>query len=96
MRTTKIQRTAWNITKLCAIVDPFDSPDSGLYELGKDAGIAFIHAHGWGIPQYVAIPQKEWDKAVKFERDAERVGVETNRRQKCAQHWYEMAMLHKF
>lgn len=101
--SNKAQRTAWNLTKLAGVMDPMDT-SNGLYELGHDANMAMIDVRHLGVSeddvpqQFVFVPQKEWDKAVK-DRDlfkmADLDDPDEWLRHKAI-HWYRMSTYHRF
>ena len=103
MKSNKAQRTAWNLTKLAGVMDPMDT-SNGLYELGHDANMAMIDVRHLGVSeedvpqQFVFVPQKEWDRAVK-DRDlfkmADLEDPDEHLRHKAI-HWYRMSTCHRF
>lgn len=103
MKSNKTQRTAWNLTKLAGVMDPMDN-SNGLYELGHDANMAMIDVRHLGVSeddvpqQFVFVPQKEWDRAVK-DRDlfkSAKLDDPDEHLRLNAIHWYKMSTYHRF
>lgn len=102
MKSSKAQRTAWNLTKLAGVMDPMDT-DNGLYELGHDANMAMIDVWHLGVSeedvpqQFVFVPKKEWDKAVKYRDVCKTAGLDADEHlRQTAIHWYLMSIYHRF
>lgn len=99
--STKVERMAWNMTKLAAEVDPMDLEHLYVFEIGKDAGLALIDTEHIGCElsqKWVFVPQKEWDKAVEWCEHGKRLGVSDPKRRlrSVAEHWLKMSKLHQF
>lgn len=99
MRTTKIQRTAYNFTKMAAYI-PQPEWNHEFREAAKDAGLACIDYESLcgdeAQQRFVFVPQKEWDDVSRrFEFDLKH-NIEDPKA--CLRnevtHWYNMAQLH--
>ncbi len=96
MRTSKKKRTAFNCTKLAAMIDPADTRN-GLYEIAKDNGLAMIDGERYGVGQYVFIPMDEWlRKRGECERDAA-YGIPSHERLSAfVEYWHRNAERHRY
>lgn len=101
MRTTKIQRTAYNFTKMAAYI-PRPEWNQEFRQAAKDAGLACIDYESLcgdeAQQKFVFVPQKEWDKVSDHFRFCKKHGLddpEACLRHKVT-HWYNMAQYHTY
>lgn len=99
--STKIERTAWNLTKMAAFGVKHEGVHfdiTPLYEIAKDLKIAMIDGRQYGIDQYVFIPQDVWNETMKIH-----VSIKDNYKADYkglpysnVHHWHRVAMNHVF
>ena len=99
--STKQQRTAWNLTKLCHELDIRNLTEpmsTAIYELAKDAKCVCVqpkHVNA-NIPTYVIIPESTWNAACNLDKDEFEEFANKYFRKALVENQYTVGMHHEF